>query len=70
MYYAAIFTTVKLDKFLTKNVEIFLSLAQDIDCGYSFSRKSNVYSCKFYFYYIKVWSKGVFITWARYRDYL
>ena len=74
MQYTAIFHGCNNDNFQMKNCDIFLILAQNIDCGYTLTEavltsthnlclrakiRKNVYPCKPHFYYIKVGCKGV-----------
>ena len=77
MHYTAIFHGCKIDNFQMKKYDIFLILAQNIDCGYTYEypqsmflskNKKNVYPCKPQFYYIKVVCKGVFVTRTCFRD--
>ena len=35
MQYTEIFSAVKIENFIRKNVDIFLIFAQNIDCGYT-----------------------------------
>ena len=71
--YTAIFHGYKNDNFQMKNCDIFLIIAQNIDCGihnlcFGAKIRKNVYPCKPQFYYIKVGCKGVFVTRTCFRD--
>ena len=80
LQYTAIFHGYKNDYFQTKNCNIFLIFAQNIEClseavltsthNQCFGAKirKNVYPCKPQFYYIKVGCKGVFVTRTCFRD--
>ena len=51
------------------NFDIFLILAQNIDCGYTLEPpRQKVYPCIPQFYYIKVGYKGVFISRTCFPD--
>ena len=57
-------------------IYIFLTFAQNIDCGYTLvptiyvleQNKKKIYPCKPQFYYIKVGCKGFFVTRTCFRD--
>ena len=81
--YTAIFHGCKNDNLLMKIFDIFLILAQNIDCGYTLEPPqrggSNEYPqsmfwskirkiCRPHFFYIKVGCKGVFVTRTCFRD--
>ena len=66
MQYTAMFFGWKNVNFQMKNCDIFLIFAQNIDCGYTLEPPD----CKpqFYYIYVKVGCKGVYITRTHYPD--